>query len=135
MKKLLVCGAVLSLLVVSSVKASDDAVRQNQPPVAYELKGRVTGKDSSQRTFTLNNSTPIRITDSTYCEYLKHVYKSGAPCFDELQVGWFVEVKAYGTDAIKVERKYYYHPRRYHHPHHEYHEYYEYYHHPYHHHE
>ncbi|MEJ7619434.1 MAG: DUF4382 domain-containing protein [Aquificaceae bacterium] len=71
-----------------------------------KLKGSVTGKGSSD--FTINTySNPIKVTQGTYCEYQKHVYMTGSACFDNLQTGWFVEVKVNANgEAIKIEKEY-----------------------------
>lgn len=76
-----------------------------QPPMhPFKLKGIVVNKDSS--TFTLNTySSPIGVTENTYCEYQKPTYMTGYACLTNLQTGWFVEVKMSNNQAIKIERE------------------------------
>ncbi len=80
----------------------------NPPPGGYiKLKGNVTGKGSNDFTFTINTyNNPIKVTQGTYCEYQKDVYRTGSECFDNLQTGWFVEVKVNANgEAIKIEKE------------------------------
>ncbi len=83
------------------VKSSDKC---GSSGYSSEIKGIVQRKDSGNNTFTLNNySKPIKVTNSTKCEY-HDVYYYGLDCFKYLPLNWHVEVKLNSKDeAVKIE--------------------------------
>ncbi len=70
-----------------------------------EIKGKVSGVDSQNNTFTIEGVGNISVTSMTHCEY-SDVYYTGTECLDNLQIGWIVEVKVNSLgEAMKIEKE------------------------------
>lgn len=79
-----------------------------QPSKPRELKGYVNSVNITDSTFTLRNySTPIKVTNNTYCRYQRGAHMTGMPCLSSLQAGWLVGVKVNSSgEALRIQREF-----------------------------